>query len=153
MSEPASTVLFRRFRRRLNRVRVRALARRLAREVAGGRAFACLVAGDTELRRLNREFLGRDYATDVLSFPAPCGTGLQPVGSLGDIAISGRRAAAQARRLGHSLEDEIGILMLHGLLHLVGYDHERDGGRMARAEVRWRRALGLPAGLTERVRR
>jgi probable rRNA maturation factor len=174
MSGPASTVLFRRIRRRMNRARVRQLARRLEREVAGGRAFTCLLAGDVELRRLNRAFLNRDCPTDVLSFPAS-GVSLQacgrlssrppgrpegrpqagkpapPLRSLGDIAISVGRAAAQARRHGHSLEDEIGILMLHGLLHLVGYDHERDRGRMARAEARWRRALGLPAGLTERA--
>jgi len=164
MSYPATTVLFPRLRRRLNRTRVCQLARRLEREVAGARAFTCLLTGDAELRRLNREFLSRDYPTDVLSFPAPRGTGLQPahiargtglqpVGYLGDIAISVRRAAAQARRCGHSLEEEIGILMLHGVLHLKGYDHERDRGRMRRAEARWRKALGLPAGLAERVPR
>ena len=159
MSGPASTVLFRRIRRRLNRARVRALARRMTLEVAGGRPFTCLLTGDAELRRLNRDFRGRDYPTDVLSFPASS-VGLQacgrprssPAEPLGDIAISLPRAAAQARRQGHPLEDEIGILMLHGLLHLLGYDHQRDRGRMARAEARWRKALGLPAGLTERGR-
>lgn len=158
MSDPASTVQFHRLRRRLNRARLRALAGRLAREVARGRAFTCLLAGDAELRRLNREFLGRDYPTDVLSFPLRAearSSRLKPAPlplHLGDIAISVGRAAAQARRYGHSLEEEIGILMLHGLLHLAGYDHERDGGRMARAEARWRKALGLLAGLSERVR-
>jgi len=70
----------------------------------------------------------------------------------GDIAISLPRARAQAKRLGHSAEQEIRILMLHGLLHLLGQDHESDGGRMARAEKDWRARLGLPAGLIERVR-
>jgi len=79
--------------------------------------------------------------------PAP-----RPADPLGDIAISVGRAAAQARPQGHPLEDEIGILMLHGLLHLLGYDHERDRGRMRRTEARWRKALGLPAGLVERGR-
>jgi len=198
MADLAATVLFPRLRRRLNRARVRQLARRLAREVAPGRTFTCVLTGDAELRHLNRQFLGRDYATDVLSFPAPRGTGLQPVHYLGDtprgtglqpvhylgdpprgtglqpvhypgdtprgtglqpvhylgdIAISVSRAAAQARRWGHSLEEEIGLLMLHGVLHLKGYDHEGDRGRMARVEARWRKALGLPAGLTERGRR
>jgi len=148
MPDPATTVLFGRIRRRLNRSRVRALARELSRRVAGGRAFTCLVTGDAELRRLNRQFLDRDYPTDVLAFPSG---GLPPAPSLGDIAISASRAAAQARRLGHPLEEEVGILMLHGLLHLLGFDHERDGGRMARVEARWRRVLGLPAGLTERM--
>ena len=70
---------------------------------------------------------------------------------LGDIAISLQRARAQAARYGHAIEKEIRILMLHGVLHLIGHDHESDSGRMARAEKRWRRALGLPGGLIERV--
>ncbi len=117
-------------------------------EVAGERPFTCLITGDGELRRLNRQFLGKDYPTDVLSFPAG-----EEGGTLGEIAISARRAAVQARERGHSVEEEIGILMLHGVLHLLGMDHERDRGRMARAETRWRKALGLPGGLIERVRR
>ena len=68
------------------------------------------------------------------------------------MAISVERAQEQARSRGHGLEEEIGILMLHGLLHLLGMDHENDRGRMARAETRWRKKLGLPAGLIERVR-
>jgi probable rRNA maturation factor len=62
------------------------------------------------------------------------------------------RARAQAREFGHSTEEEVRILMLHGVLHLAGMDHENDHGRMARAERRWRQALGLPAGLIERVK-
>lgn len=98
-------------------------------EVAGGRRFTCLLTDDRELSRLNRQFLGKDYPTDVLAFPEP-----GPDGFLGEMAISVDRAAEQARRFGHSVEDEIGILMLHGLLHLIGMDHESDRGRMARAE-------------------
>ena len=67
------------------------------------------------------------------------------------MAISVARARAQARQFGHTTEDELRILMLHGVLHLLGMDHETDGGRMARAEKRWRRELGLPNGLIERV--
>jgi probable rRNA maturation factor len=81
-----------------------------------------------------------------LSFPADGDAGL------GDMAISAARAAAQAREYGHSRLDEIRILMLHGLLHLKGMDHQTDGGAMARAESRWRRKLGLPAGLIARSR-
>jgi probable rRNA maturation factor len=62
-----------------------------------------------------------------------------------------QRARTQARGFGHSTEDEIRILMLHGILHLTGLDHETDAGRMARAEKRWRRRLGLPASLIERA--
>lgn len=106
--------------------------------------FHCLITGDAELKRLNKTWRGKDYATDVLSFP-----GAAPY--LGDIAISLGRARAQARSCGHSVENEICILMLHGLLHLKGMDHEADHGRMARAEQKWRHALGLPAGLIERA--
>ncbi|MGH9660184.1 MAG: rRNA maturation RNase YbeY [Bryobacteraceae bacterium] len=142
MSEPGeSPVLFRRVRSRLPRRELAGFARTLARRVAG-RPFCCLVSDDRELAGLNRRFLERDYAADVLSFP---GTG--------EIAISAERARAQARVLGHSVADEIRILMLHGALHLAGMDHESDSGRMARAESRWRRKLGLPGGLIERARR
>lgn len=72
---------------------------------------------------------------------------------LGELAISKERAAAQAREHGHSIEQEIQILMLHGVLHLLGMNHERDGGQMARAETAWRERLGLPAGLIERAAR
>ena len=120
-------------------------ARHLRERVARGRDFHCLITTDAELRRLNRDFLGLDYPPDVLSFPA----GNRD--RLGDLAISLPRARAQARRFGHSVRQEIRILMLHGLLHLMGMDHERDGGRMARAEKRWRGKLGLPHGLIERV--
>jgi probable rRNA maturation factor len=104
-----------------------------------------LVSGDAELRRLNREFRGSDKATDVLSFPSIMD------GEAGDIAISAQTAARYARRLGHSLSDEIKVLTLHGVLHLAGHDHENDAGYMARTEKRLRRKLGLPVSLTERA--
>jgi probable rRNA maturation factor len=110
--------------------------------------FGCLITGDAELRRLNREFRGLDYPTDVLSFPA-AGPGYH----LGDLAISLGRARAQAREFGHAVEREVEILMLHGVLHLLGYDHEKDRCRMAKAEKRWRTSLGLATGLIERVQR
>jgi probable rRNA maturation factor len=125
---------------------LRAFALRLRDDVANGRCFTCLISRDAELRRLNREFLSKDYPTDVLSFPAGARDGF-----LGEMAISADRAAAQAADNGHSIDDEIRILMLHGVLHLLGFDHEGDRGRMRRMETRWRKALGLPAGLIERV--
>jgi len=149
------------FRRAAPDVRPRAVARfarKLQKEIAGGRAFDTLIAGDAELRKLNRKFRGKDRVTDVLSFPStPTGTtqARMPVlqdGLLGDVAISLARARAQAREFGHSAEQEVRILMLHGLLHLLGMDHASDGGRMARAERRWRIKLGLPNGLIDRVR-
>ena len=140
-------VFFRRAPAHLGRPALEKFARQLRDEAASGRSFECLITDDRELRRLNATFLGKDYPTDVLSFPDP-----QPGGFLGEIAISGQRAAEQAERFGHGPEEEIRILMLHGVLHLTGLDHETDRGRMRRAETAWRRKLGLPAGLVERVR-
>jgi len=104
------------------------------------------------MRRLNRDFRGQDHATDVLSFPAAPGTSPGTSPRLGDLAISIQRARSQARHFGHSPEEEIRILMLHGLLHLLGMDHENGDGRMDRSERRWRLRLGLACGLIERVR-
>jgi probable rRNA maturation factor len=126
-------------------------ARRLERTVCKGRPFDCLIAGDAELRRLNRDFRGKDCATDVLSFPAAAPGSARPE-RLGDLAISLGRAREQARRYGHSTEQEVRVLMLHGVLHLSGMDHETDSGRMLRAEKRWRAEFKLPDGLIERVR-
>jgi probable rRNA maturation factor len=110
-----------------------------------GHSVTCLIADDRELRELNRRFLRKDFPTDVLSFPPANG---EP----GELAISLDRAAAQAAAFDHSIEDELRILMLHGLLHLAGMDHENDAGEMARAEARWRKRLKLPPGLVERAR-
>lgn len=132
-----------------------AFARTLRRRVARGREFHCLLTGDPELQSLNRQFRRKDYPTDVLSFPSerPRGqTGKNTPDRIGDIAISIARARVQARQWKHSLEDEICILMLHGVLHLTGMDHETDSGEMRRAETRWRKKLSLPTALTERAR-
>ena len=147
MSSPeGSSILFRRPVADVRASALRAYACQLEAGLAKGRPFECLITGNAEIRKLNREFRGKDEPTDVLSF-AVDGPGL-----LGSLAISLARARAQARAFGHSTEAEVRILMLHGLLHLLGYDHENDSGRMARAEKRWREALRLPAGLIERVR-
>jgi probable rRNA maturation factor len=147
MPSQQSALLFQVATPGLSRRSVRAFVKRLEAEVAGGRAFCCMLAGDRELRRLNREFRKQDYPTDVLSFPAE-----QPSqGFLGEIAISFETARQQALEYGHSLDEEIEILILHGLLHLLGMDHETDRGRMLNAERKWRASLGLPAGLIERM--
>jgi probable rRNA maturation factor len=139
-------VLFAGVPARVRRTPLRGFARRLQSEVAGGAAFECLIADDRETGRLNAFWRNRRYPADVLSFPAGAGRGY-----LGEMAISWERAAEQAARFGHSREQEIEILMLHGLLHLMGHDHESDRGRMARVERNWRRKLGLPLGLIERT--
>ena len=101
-----------------------------------------LIATNKRLRELNRRFRRKDKPTDVLSFPRPSG---------GDIAISAQIARDNAQRYGHSFANELKILVLHGMLHLAGYDHERDNGRMARAESRLRSQLKLPASLIDRT--
>ncbi len=145
MSATEPPLILHRAGRGLDRRWLRSFVQRLARDVTGGRSFTCLVADDRRLLALNRRFLQRDYPADVLSFPSPAADG-----ALGEVAISADRARAQARALGHGVDREIGVLLLHGVLHLMGMDHERDGGRMRRVEKRWRRELGLPLALTER---
>ncbi len=92
---------------------------------------------DKNIRKLNQQFRNVDKATDVLSFPAEEET------NLGDIAISVETAAAQAKENGLTFDSEIAQLILHGLLHLSGYDHETDNGEMNKLELRLRKKLGI----------
>ena len=112
-------------------------------------AVTVMVTHSREMRSLNSRFRGKDQATDVLSFPPP----VLDNGFAGDIAVSIDIAARNARSLGHSLAQEVQILVLHGILHLAGYDHKDDEGEMAAREVRLRRRLKLPASLIERGQR
>lgn len=109
----------------------------LAHQGAPPGALTIRLTGDTELKRLNRDFLGHDYATDVLSFPSEAiEAGLR---YFGDLALSLPRAAAQAKAGGHSLKAELQLLVVHGVLHLLGHDHatRRQQARMwaAQAEI------------------
>ena len=116
--------------------------------VAPARARGSLtvaIVPDARVRALNREYRRKDAATDVLSFPSG------ERGFLGDVVIAGGVARRQAGEAGHSLQTELRVLALHGLLHLLGYDHERDDGRMAALERRLRRRGGLVEGLIERA--
>lgn len=123
----------------LNRFAVR------ARQAAGLRGeVTVLVTGNREIQRLNREFRKKDKPTDVISFPS------EADGIAGDIAISADIAGANGRELGHGPLAELKVLILHGMLHLAGFDHETDDGAMARRETALRKKLGLPAGLIER---
>ena len=108
------------------------------------------VVSDRRMRALNRQFRGKDTTTDVLSFPATHMPGVSTF--LGDIVIAISVATRQAREAGHSVSTELKILALHGLLHLLGYDHDSDDGKMARAEARLRKKAGLREGLIERHR-
>jgi probable rRNA maturation factor len=106
-----------------------------------------LLSDDATLRRLNRTFRGKNKATDVLSFPAAS----ELHGVAGDLAISLETAARQATQFGHTLRDEVRVLLLHGTLHLAGFDHEADRGEMATREAELRRELRLPTSLIARV--
>jgi len=124
--------------------------RRVAPPRARGRVTVALVA-DTRIRELNRAFRGKDYATDVLSFPSNPESRTPNPEFLGDIAIATGVARRQAHERGHAVSVELRVLSLHGLLHLLGYDHERDHGQMRRVEQRLRRKGGLDEGLIERA--
>ena len=130
-------------------VRVPGLRRWLA-DIAPARARGTVtvaIVPDARVRALNRDYRRKDAPTDVLSFPS------EERGYLGDVVIAAGVARRQAREAGHSLQTELRVLALHGLLHLLGYDHERDDGRMARLERRLRREGGLVEGLIERTTR
>jgi probable rRNA maturation factor len=123
---------------------------RWLRSIAPARArgeLSIAIVTDAHIRKLNRDYRRTDKATDVLSFPS------DTRGVLGDVVIARGVAARQAREQGHRLETELRILALHGLLHLIGYDHEAadDRGRMRRMEARLRRKGGLSKGLIERA--
>lgn len=106
-----------------------------------------LLTNDATVKDLNRRFRHKNKATDVLSFPS----GDPGSGIAGDLAVSLETAARQAESFGHSLRDEVKILLLHGVLHLAGYDHETDEGQMGRKEARLRKQFGLPLGLIQRA--
>jgi len=108
-------------------------------------AITIALVPDSRVHGLNRQYRRTDAPTDVLSFPSDLR------GSLGDVVIATGVARRQARTAGHSFQTELRVLALHGLLHLLGYDHERDDGRMARFERRLRRKGGLRQGLIERA--
>ena len=104
------------------------------------------IVSDRRMRALNRQFRGKDAVTDVLSFPS------EERGFLGDIVIAAGVSTRQAKAAGHTIQTEVRVLALHGLLHLIGYDHESDDGAMARAEMRLRKKAGLKEGLIERAK-
>jgi probable rRNA maturation factor len=111
-------------------------------------AVDTLLTSDRTLRQLNNSFRGKDKPTDVLSFPAPIAFAKKHAG---DLAISIETAARQAKAFAHPTQDEVKILILHGLLHLAGEDHETDKGEMAAREATLRRQLRLPSTLIERT--
>lgn len=125
--------------------------KRIARAVGLAGEVDVLLASDAELQRLNRQFRGKNKATDVLSFPADAMPGLPAAKQhAGDLAISLDTAARQAAEHGHTLATEVRVLLLHGLLHLAGMDHETDRGEMLEREAELRTELRLPSSLIAR---
>ena len=119
-------------------------------------AVTVALVSDQRVRALNKTYRRKDYATDVLSFGEPSAFGfppsaLSPEPFLGEVVIARGVARRQAREAGHSERTELKVLALHGLLHLLGHDHERDEGAMRRVEQRLRRKGGLREGLIERA--
>lgn len=133
---------------RLNEERLHRFLANARKAVKLNGGVSVLLTSNRVMRRLNLRFRAKNKPTDVLSFPAVDAVAAK---FAGDLAISVDIASANAAELGHSLEDEIRVLILHGLLHLAGYDHEVDTGQMARKESRLRAELGLPSSLISRT--
>jgi probable rRNA maturation factor len=137
-------------RHKLSLAGLRAFMRQ-AQEAAGVRGdYSVCLAGDAEIKELNRRYRHCDEVTDVLAFAADEG---EPADGryLGDLVVSVDTARRQAEELGHPVDREVRVLILHGLLHLAGFDHETDQGEMQRIEEKLRSRLGLPVGLITRA--
>ncbi len=137
------------FRKQVVGVNEQALSRfvaRARRAVKLRGTVTVLITSNAEMKKLNFCFRNKNKATDVLSFSAMS----NPKNIAGDVAISVEIARENAKNLGHAVSDEIKILILHGILHLAGYDHEIDDGEMAAKEHRLRKVLRLPVTLIER---
>jgi probable rRNA maturation factor len=118
--------------------------RALATVASADRAVTIVFVGNEAIRKLNREFRDRNYPTDVLSFPTEAERfEIEDQSRLGEVVISLERAKIQSRENGLSFTNEVQQLILHGLLHLCGYDHETDSGKMNRLEVKLRKKLGI----------
>ena len=129
-------LLERQRRRKTSPARLRRVLRGAAAILRVGGGVCVVLAGDGLLRRLNRDYRGKDRPTDVLSFPGDGGES-----GLGDVVISVATAERNARGLGRTLLQELDVLALHGFLHVLGYDHETDDGTMDRLEARLRKRL------------
>ena len=141
------TIIFRQRVPGLGKSQLAAFVTAVCKSVGLAGAVTVLVTGNREMRALNERFRGKDLSTDVLSFPGP----EFMADFAGDIAVCTDIAAKNAAALGHAVAIEVRVLVLHGILHLAGYDHESDSGEMTRMETRLRRRLGLPGSLIERV--
>jgi probable rRNA maturation factor len=151
--EPQYTHLVVDSSRRLRTTELRTFAEQARRAAKLKGQVSILLTTSEQIKQLNRQYRKKNKATDVLSFPAPPSEVPIPARDriAGDLAISVEIAADYAAKLGHSLTKELCILILHGMLHLAGYDHETDEGQMAVLEARLRKRFDLPLSLTERA--
>ena len=118
-------------------------AQEAAEQLAGGKYATIVFVSDKKMKELNRDFRGKNTTTDVLSFPYERDEFETDEHFLGDIVVSLEQAARQAAENGLTLELEVKQLILHGILHLLGYDHETDQGEMNELELQWREKLGI----------
>ena len=116
-------------------------------EAISSKDLELIISDDEYIRKLNREHRGIDRATDVLSFPLNSEFEGMPLGSL---VVSIDRVKDKAIELGHSVDDELALLVIHGMLHLLGMDHEVDNGQMREAEKEWIEYFNLPQSLIVR---
>ncbi|MCQ2836396.1 rRNA maturation RNase YbeY [Helicobacter pylori] len=123
------------------------LLEEIANFLAPTQTIEFILVSDETMREINRDLRNCDYATDVLSFPLEA----IPHAPLGSVVINAPLAQENALKLGHSLENEIALLFIHGVLHLLGYDHEKDKGEQRQKEGELIKAFGLPLSLIERV--
>ena len=137
-------IINRQRRRKINAKRWREFGQEALQAIGIESEVTIVFVSDEAIKKLNRQFRGKNYATDVLSFPSEAETfEVESQKSLGEVVISVQRAAARARGNGLSFSNEVKQLILHGLLHLSGYDHETDKGEMNRIELRLRKQLGI----------
>lgn len=134
--------------RRVRRTELQHVAEEFQRVLKLRGGLNILLTSSDQIKRLNRQYRKKNKATDVLSFPAPENLRKEVAG---DLAISVDIAADYAQRLGHSLTQELCVLILHGMIHLAGHDHETDNGEMAALEAKLRKRFGLPMSLIERA--
>jgi probable rRNA maturation factor len=117
---------------------------RVSEAIGSSQTATIVFVSDAAIKKLNKQFRGKNYATDVLSFPTEAEKfETESQSHLGEIVISTQRAAAQANENGLTFKNEVQQLILHGLLHLCGYDHETDNGEMNRMELKLRKKLGI----------
>jgi probable rRNA maturation factor len=142
LATPMIDIVNRQRRRKISQKHWRDFGARAVEAIGNHKAATIVFVSDSAIRKLNKQFRGKDYVTDVLSFLTEPEQ-FENESSLGEIVIATDRAGTQAKENGLTFQNEIEQLVLHGLLHLCGYDHETDNGEMNRLELKLRKKLGI----------